>query len=235
MSLLHNSFDSEYELMLTAWGDGVLKESDLISARKADQVFGEFEKTHGRPPKDISLLIDDPRASGLDYGFTGVDAALLEKLETLKELVLPDSITELEVTPKLAAILRENDTLIRGAFDSFAERFAAERGLHFRPSDFSFAFHYFEASQEHWRLTLKFRRDGSVYIEEDVSSPGSSAGNSFGGTRIYELSRDFYLTQTAEDIADMFGASLRSSTLKKGRMAAFLEKAKTHGLYMGEN
>ena len=76
----------------------------------------------------------DSRGYGSETGYIGVDTALLEKLETLKELILPDTITHIDLTPKLEKILKDNDTLIRGSFDSFAESFAKENGLRFRPA-----------------------------------------------------------------------------------------------------
>ena len=90
---------------------------------------------------------------------------------------MPDSITDIKMTPTLEKILKENNTLIRGTFNSFAERFANENGLNFRHSDYRFAYYFFEPAQESTELNLIFSRDGTVTIEEKISSPGSSAGN----------------------------------------------------------
>lgn len=233
MSLLHYSIGGEYELAFSAWGKGVLGESDLLPSMLPEAGFSAFRERFGREPREISLTLED--SSGFGYWFSGVDAVLLEKLDTLRELVLPDTVTHLDKTPRLEAILRENDTLIRGGFDSFAQRFAAENGLRFRPADYAFAFYLYEPVQESTTVELVFRRNGSVQIKEEVSSPGSSAGNTFGGSFFHDLAPDFYRTETAETIARRFRGAIRGAILEQGRLAAFLEKAKAQGYYTGKN
>ncbi len=233
MSLFDHYFDRDYALEFEAWGRGEISEKAL--GISLDDVFAQYAEEKGGYPADISLSIADTLAIGYDYGFTSIDTAFLEKLETLKELVLPDSITEIETTPKLEKLLRGNDVLIRGTFDSFAEKFAADNGLHFRHRDMFLASYEFEPASETTVLTLIFNRDGSAVIEEKVSSPGSSAGNCFGGSFYKELDSEFFLHLTAEDIADMYGKSLHKELIENGRLAAFLEKAKAHKLYTGKN
>ena len=235
ISLLDAVAGSDYDLCLEAWGDGLLCDEALSDFMKPDTILNRFQKRHRRYPRDISLLLKDSRGFGSDIGYTGVHPAFLENLKTLKELILPDSVTDIGLTPALAAMLKENDVLIRGAFDSFAEKLAVELGLHFRPADFVFAETFFEPAQESTVLHLLFARDGSVQIEEKCSSPGSSAGNTFGGSFYYPLPRDFYITMTAEQFASQLRPSLCDATLKDGRLASFLEKAKAHGYYTGKN
>ena len=233
MGLLDYEFDSEYDLMLSAWGEGELTDSNLNMT--IDKIYRKFQNKYHRTPIDVSLFIEDPRAYGNDYCFTSVDTAFLEQLESLKELILPDSITDIKMTPKLETILKGNKVLIRGTLDSFAEQFAADNKLHFRPSDFIFGRFFFEPAYETTIFTMKFRRDGKVSIEEDASSPGSSAGNTFGGTFYREIPRNFYKTKTAEDIAGLYGERSRECMLEDGRLAAFIEKAKNHKLFMWKN
>lgn len=231
MCLLHYKFKSEYEMMLSAWGEGELHEQGLMSS--LTEVFNDFKKKYKRKPKEISLEVEDSMAFG--YGFTSVDSAFLEKLGTLKELILPDSVTDIKMTPTLEKQFKENNILIRGNFNSFAEKLAIENGLNFRPSNFIFGEDYFEPAFETTKVTLIFRRDGSVTIEERVSSPGSSAGNTFGGEFYRSLARDFYMTQTAEEIAGMFGSRLGNAIISDGRLAKFIENAKTHNIYIDKN
>lgn len=233
MSLFHHYFDRSYALELTAWGRGEISEQALEIS--LDEIFTEYAEEKDGYPIDISLFIEDTLAYGYDYGFTSIDPAFLEKLDTLKELILPDSITEIKMTPKLEKLLKGNSVLIRGSFDSFAEKFAAENGLNFRHSDFFVASYEFEPIHEITTLTMIFNRDGSVTLEENVSSPGSSASHTFGGTFYKELDCEFFLHKTVEDIADMYGESLSKSIIENGRLADFLEKAKTHKLFKGKN
>ena len=234
-SLLDHEYDTEYDLLLSAWGDGMLAESELLDFQKPDAIIGEYKKKRRLYPKTISLLIKDSRGYGSETGYTGIDTAFLEKLETLKELIIPDTITHIDLTPKLEKILKDNGTLIRGSFDSFAESFAKENGLHFRPADFIFA--DFEDTQWHEYTTMKliFRRNGNIEIKETSSSPGSNAGNTFGGSFTHSLLRDFYKTQSAGEIAERFNPDARKAIIEDGRLAAFMEKAKSHDYYTGKN
>ncbi|MBQ9545292.1 MAG: hypothetical protein IJV00_09215 [Clostridia bacterium] len=235
MSLLDHEFDTEYDLSLSAWGEGRFSESDLLYFQKPDAIMEEYLKKHGRYPGSISFLIKDSRGFGSETGFTGIDTAFLEKLATLKELILPDTITHIDLTATLEKILRDNDTLIRGPFDSFAESFAKENSLRFRPADFVFADFEDARWHEFTEMTLIFKRNGGVEIKESSSSPGSSAGNTFGGSFTHSLPRDFYLIQTAEEIAEKFDENTREAILSDGRLAAFIEKLKTHGFYRDKN
>lgn len=233
MSLLDYEFGMEYDLMLSAWGEGILSESDLLDFQQPDEILRKYRNKYHRKPKSISLDVRDPMSAGYDYGFTGVDSAFLEKLETLKELILPPSVTELSMTPNLESILKGNNTLIRGVFDSFAEKFARDHKLRFRHSDFVFAEYESEYAPETTRLSIRFKRDGSAVIKEDVSSPGTSASNTLGGVIFYQLNKE--LTQTVEEIANLFSAGLRDAVFKDGRLADFLAKAKNHDLFTGNN
>ena len=233
MSLLDYEFDSEYDLMLSAHGKGTVKEG--IFHTSLSTIYRKFKKEYAREPRDVSLLIEDTFACGYGYGFTEIDTAFLEQLNTLAELILPDSITNITMTPTLEQILKRNNVLIRGSFDSFAERFAAENHLHFRPSNFLFAKYVFEPAQETTLMTMMFKRNGNVVVEISVSSPGSSAGNTFGGTFYRDLPKNFYKVKTVEQIAEMFGQMSRKTILEDGRLAAFVEKAQTHKIFMGKN
>ena len=84
-------------------------------------------------------------------------------------------------------------------------------------------------------MTIIFRRNGSVTIEEKITSPGSSAGNTFGGEFYYSLPSDFYMTQTVDDIAERFRNAIYNSTILDGRLETFMENAKTHNIYTGKN
>ena len=233
MSILNYAFDSEYDLMLSAWGKGTVASRNFTPTLGA--IYREFKNEYSREPRDVSLFLEDAMAYGYDYGFTKIDTHFLEKLNTLAELILPNSITEIEMTPTLKQILTRNNVLIRGSFDSFAENFAAENNLHFRPSDFLFAKYEFEPMHETTTLTMTFNRKGDVVVEISSSSPGSSAGNTFGGTFYRDLPKNFYKVKTAQQIAEMFGPSTSKTILEDGRLEAFIEKAKTHKIFMGKN
>jgi hypothetical protein len=232
VSILHSIFNGEYDIEFEVRGNGTV--SNEAFDLDVNRAFERYKEECGGEPRDLSLVIEDTLKSGFDYGFTEVETAFLERLENLKELILPDSITEIKMTDKLERILKENNTLIRGSLDSFAERFAAEMGLNFRPADFIFARHVFAKVQEITLLTVQFNRDGSVQIRSDVDSPGSSAGNSFGGVFYNEIPSDFWLNTTAEEVSAMY-LGLDDVVVKDGRLADFIEKAKEHKIFTGKN
>jgi len=232
VSTLHSIFNDEYNIKFEVRGDGAVSCEAFDS--DVNKAFERYLEECGKEPGDLSLVIEDTRKAGFDYGFTEVETAFLERLENLKELILPDSITEIKMTDKLERILKENNTLIRGSLDSFAERFAAEMGLNFRPADFIFARHVFAKVQEITLLTVQFNRDGSVQIRSDVDSPGSSAGNTFGGVFYNEIPSDFWLNTTVEEVSAMY-PGLDDVVVKDGRLADFIEKAKEHKIFTGKN
>lgn len=232
MSILHSIFNGEYDIEFEVRGNGTV--SNEAFDLDVNRAFERYKEECGGEPRDLSLVIEDTLKSGFDYGFTEVETAFLERLENLKELILPDSITEIKMTDKLERILKENNTLIRGSLDSFAERFAAEMGLNFRPADFIFARHVFAKVQEITLLTVQFNRDGSVQIRSDVDSPGSSAGNTFGGVFYNEIPSDFWMNTTAEEVSAMY-PGLDDVVVKDGRLADFIGKAKGHKIFTGKN
>lgn len=232
MSILNFKINDEYDIRLEAFGEGLVCNDAFGSS--FERGIEHYREECGKAPQDISFLIENNLTKGPDNGFKEIETAFLERLEGLKELILPDSITEIKMTDKLLQILKDNNTLIRGSLDSFAERFAADIGLNFRPADFLFARHEFEKTHEITVLTLKFRRDGSVVIREDVDSPGSSAGNTFGGVFYKELPSDFWMNTTAEEISQMY-PGLDDTVVKDGRLADFIAKAKSHKIYIGKN
>ena len=232
MSTLHSIFNDEYNIKFEVRGDGAV--SCEAFDGDVDRAFERYREECGKEPGDLSLVIEDTRKAGFDYGFTEVETAFLERLENLKELILPDSITEIKMTDKLEKVLKDNNTLIRGSFDSFSERFAADMGLNFRPADFIIARHVFEKAQETTFLTVQFKRDGSVQIRADVDSPGSSAGNSFGGVFYNDLPSDFWMNTTAEEVSAMY-PGLDDVVVKDGRLADFIVKAKEHKIFTGKN
>ena len=134
----------------------------------------------------------------------------------------------------MKAILINGSPRKNGNSNLVAERFAAQNGLHFRPADLIFAEYSPDVPPESTRMTLVFNRNGSVTVKEAVSSPGTSASNTLGGTFTHSLNKDFYKNETAETIAGRFGKGLGGEILRDGRLAAFIEKAKTHDYYKGK-
>ena len=232
MSILNFKINDEYDIRFEAFGEGLVCNDAFGSS--FDRALERYREECWKEPQDMSFLIENNLTKGTDNGFNEIETAFLERFESLKELILPDSITEIKMTDKLEKILRDNNTLIRGSLDSFAERFASDMCLNFRPADFVFARHELEKIHEITVLTLKFRRDGSLVIRADVDSPGSSSDNSFGGVFCKELSSDFWMNTTVEEISQMY-PGLDDAVAKDGRLADFIAKAKLHKIFSGKN
>ncbi|MBR4838920.1 MAG: hypothetical protein IK005_00415 [Paludibacteraceae bacterium] len=230
MSILYSKFDAEYDVELEARGNGEICEVSFEGS--LDSIYERYKESHGNMPRSLSLNIVDTFASGYDYGFTSVDSGYLERLEALKELILPKSIKEIKLTEKLKQILRDNNVLIRGAFDSYAEQFAKEQQLNFRPVDFVFA--SYDGQHESMVLTMMFKRDGRVVVEVSLSSSGSSAGNSLGWISYKELPAEFWKNLSVEQVAKL-STSAYPAVLADGRLADFMEKAKLRVIYTGAN
>ncbi len=227
------SYKNGYDLSIEPWGGGYLRE-DILN-KSLNDIFKIFEEENDSMPKDISLFIDDPHWYGYRYGITGIDHKFLEKIGNLKELVLPDSLKRIRMTNKLKDLLIGNKVLIRGTFDSFAEKLATDLKLHFRHVDLIIARCYDEEHYESVIITLQFRRDGTVQLEEAISTPGSSNSHSFGVERYQDLPKDFWKTMSAEDVASMYGSWVHDKIIAEGKLADFIEKARTHKPYTGKN
>ena len=237
MSILQHSFDKECDIMLEAYGGGSVNiaafsyfGSNADDDHPWPDIHSRYVEEHDAEPSCVSLRV----RNGYDEAFTDVDARFLEPIAALKELILPDTVTKLDVTPKLEQIFQNNKTLIRGPLDSFAERFAHEHGLRFRPDDIDFDYEYFKYADETTYRTLMFLRDGSVIIRASSSSPGSNGGNTFGGDFDSELPQDFY-NMTFAEFVDGFPESIAERVRKNESFAAVWDKFKTHDIYWENN
>ncbi|MBR5741957.1 MAG: hypothetical protein IKX91_05305, partial [Firmicutes bacterium] len=87
---------------------------------------------------------------------------------------------------------------------------------------------YFESGND--TITIRFREDGSVYVNQDCRCQGISAGNTGGGEVDIDLRRDFYRRMTPEELAGMCWHS--RTILENGKLAAFMAKAKEKKGYL---
>ena len=114
--------------------------------------------------------------------------------------------------------------LIRGEYETIAERFADENGLRFLHSDIHLAYEDIEIAQEHDIITLRFHENGSSDIHYNCFTPGSSAGSYGGGEYANPLPRDFYVGCTIDDFANNFlNERVREQILSNETLKRFLE------------
>ncbi len=224
MNKLQHQFNGEYEL--------ILKAERLLNDDSISDVIELYRSEFHHYPASISLSFIDTRET--EEPLTIIDGAILENLETLKELILPDSLEKIMVTDKAVKILKENDVLIRGNFDSYAESLAEDLGLHFRPCDQQIARFIYEPAQQTTTVTIIFYRNGTIKMKEDISS-SASADDHFQASFYRDLPDRFYETKTAEQIARQFRDVICEQILEEGKLNSFLQKARTCRIYSGRN
>jgi hypothetical protein len=170
----------------------------------------------------------DPSGVALELGdeVEEVEAGFFELLPTIDCLWIKNPNCNLYLTEEDAALFRKNDVIVRGEFDTAAERFAKKYGLRFLHLDTKLAHagNYFERGVD--IISLCFYYDGTAYIHQDCRCQGISAGNTGGGEVDLDLPDDFYLTMTAEDIAAECWGSCYEKMISNGVLATLLKKAK---------
>jgi hypothetical protein len=173
-------------------------------------------------PEGVSL--------GLDEEIKEVEPDFFELLPTIDSVWIHNPECELHMTEKTIALFQKNNVVLRGAYDTAAERLAREYRLRFLHLDVELVSSgdYFERGVD--IITLRFFDSGSAYIHQDCRCQGSSAGQTGGGEVSVDIPDDFYLSLTCEEIADMCWHS--KDIIANGKLAAFLGKAKSKGGFL---
>ena len=174
----------------------------------------------------------DPRgvALGLGEEIREVEPDFFELLPTISSVWINNPECDLHMTEKTAALFQKNRVILRGVYDTAAERLAREYRLRFLHLDVKLASvgDYFEHGAD--IITLRFREDGSAYLHQDCRCQGISAGNTGGGEVSVDIPDDFYLSLTCEELADMCWHT--GDVIANGVLAAFLEQAKSKGGFL---
>ena len=155
-------------------------------------------------------------------GITGLGEGYLDAFSHIDCLILSRTVDAAAAPPELLNRWRKRKVLIRGEYDTFAERFAEENGLDFLHSDIPLAEYDIEVAHEHDIVTLRFFQDGQPDIHFNCFTPGSSAGSYGGGEYANRLPKDFYIDCTVEKFADIFSERARGQILKNETLRRFL-------------
>lgn len=173
-------------------------------------------------------IISDPQgvALGLDEEIEEVEPDFFEVLPTINELWINNPECLIHMTDKTIQQFRNNNILLRGIYDSNAEKLASDHHLRFLHLDLEIARKgdYFEHGSD--RITLRFRNDGTVYIHQDCLTQGISAGSMGGGETSFDIPADFYRSMKPEEVADMCWDRCYSEILNNGTLSSFMEKAR---------
>ncbi len=161
----------------------------------------------------------------VEEGITGLGEGYLEAFPKIGCLILERTVESVASTPELDKRLRKNKVLIRGEYDTFAERFAKEKGLGFLHCDIHLADDDLREYHEHDILTLRFHEKGAPELHYDCYTPGSSAGSYGGGEYAVKLPKDFYVGCSVEQFAERFPERLREQLKSNAMLRRFLDAA----------
>jgi len=156
-------------------------------------------------------------------GITALGEGYLDAFPKIDCLILSRTVGSVAVTPELVKRMRRRKVLIRGEYDTFAERFAQEMKLEFLHSDIHLADNDIEAAHEHDIITLRFHQSAPPDIHYNCFTPGSSAGSYGGGEYANVLPRDFAVGCTVEKFAAHFSERVQAQILSNDALRRFLE------------
>ena len=174
------TFSNEWGCILKVEGKGLVCAEDLNASP------GRFK------PEEYSKL-------EFTKGITKVTKGFIEAFTSIECLVIAFSVKSIERTPELDNLLITNNVLIRGEYNSLAEKLAKELGLQFLHCDIFLCWTRsspagnYDGYYENTKRTLCFRLDGPPYIYREIFTPGISAGNNGGADLREDLPEDFYV------------------------------------------
>ena len=199
---------NHYSGLLEVEGEGVLCKEDA-----------DVWPTMGRNWKN------DYNTLSVNEGITGLGEGYLESFPKIRCLILSRTVESAATSPEFDKMLCKNKVLIRGEYGTFAETFAAEKGLKFLHCDIPLAEDDIEIACEHDIITLRFHEKGAPDIHYNCFTPGSSAGSYGGGEYAKELPEDFYVGCTLEQFVNNFPERLRDQLTSNGMLRRFLDAA----------
>ena len=197
---------NHYSGLLEVEGEGTLRREDTELRHEASENWAKAYDT-------LSVT----------GGITGLGEGYLDAFSHIDCLILSRTVDSAAASDELLKGWRKRKVLIRGEYDSFAERFAAENKLDFLHSDIPLAEYDLEVAHEHDIVTLRFHQNAPPDIHFNCFTAGSSAGNLGGGEYASKLPRNFYVGRTVEDFADRFSDEAREQILSNETLGRFLE------------
>ncbi len=214
MALVSCNYSRFYE-GISIYGKGV------ATVKDAEYFGAEFFRQH---PGLSSVEISN--------GITELEPGLLERFPTLAEIIIPDCMKKIGLTDEGGTFLRARGVIIRGTFDSYAEKFAADLKLRFMHSDIEIAQvgQYDKYGID--TITICFSPKGKPYVHQDNTCTGWAASNNGGGSIDFDLPKFFWRTMTPEQIAGKCWGTCRDEIVGSEALKKFLEGAKARKGYM---
>ncbi len=196
-----------------------------------------FARKHWDCKRPVSICIEDITSSGLhpeEYytlviteDISEVKPGFIESFPNLQDLIVEADLKKIECSPELEALLKKNNVVLRGHFNSPAEKLANRLGLRFIHKNIFLAVYINREYHESSELSLCFQEGEPPFFWRDDKTQGISAGNTGGGTVRTDLDEDFYVgVESAEAFADeIVGRAFEEQTRKNKELDAFLKEA----------
>ena len=180
---------------------------------------------------DMGYWMDRPQrtdpngvALGLDEDICEVESGFFDLLPTIRSVWMENPECVIHMTEKTLKLFRDNNVVLRGVYDSSAERLAKKHHLRFLHLDVKLASvgDYYERGRD--TISIVFRDTGDAHINQDCACQGISAGNTGGGELNIDIPDDFWRSMTVVELADMCWHS--GEIISNGKLAEFMKKAK---------
>ena len=187
--------------------------------------------------RPVSVCVEDITSSGLNpeeyytlvitEGISDVKPGFIESFPNLKDMIVEADLKKIECTPELEALLKKNNVVLRGRFNSPAEKLANRLGLRFIHKNIFLAVYINREYHESSELSLCFQEGEPPFLWRDDKTQGISAGNTGGGTVRTDLDEDFYVgCESAEAFAnEIVGRAFEEDTRKNKELDGFLKEA----------
>ena len=204
--------------------------SGLLEVEGAGVLCREDAELSPRPTENLAEEYD---TLSITEGITEVGEGFLDAFPYIDCLILSHTVVNVVVSDATIEWMQNNEVLIRGEYDTFAERFARENSLAFLHSDIPLAEYDLDVYPEHDIVTLRFFTDDQPDIHYNCFTSGSSSGSYGGGEVVNKLPEDFYVGCTLEMFAANCAQQAQEQVLSNETLRRFLEIANER--YMAEN
>lgn len=126
------------------------------------------------------------------------------------------------MTNELNELLKNNNVVIRGCYNTYAEKFAVENSLLFIHKDIYIGIRHNEEHCESRTITLHFAESGQMSLLYEDFCQGISAGNTMGGEFTRTMPKEFHKGCTLEEFADMMPEPYYAQIMMNKELEAFL-------------
>lgn len=203
----------------TLYGHNLFFRKSWDCKRPVSVCVEDIQSTSLNPEEFFTLVITE--------GISRVKPGVFELFPNLKDLIVEADLKKIECTPELEALLKRNNVVLRGSYNSPAEKLAQRLGLRFIHKNIFLAIYHNREYHESSEISLCFQEGEPPFFWRDDKTQGISAGNTGGGTVRTDLDEDFYVGyETAEAFADDYlGRAFQEQAAQNQELAAFLEEA----------